>query len=73
MNVGDAFIEFAGMITGAGITQGVVTADSNALILLTSAFGMVLGRLEVMLVLMLIAKSFSNLKGRLRKSESKDR
>ena len=69
MNVADAFIEFAGMITGAGITQGVVTADSNALILLTSACGMILGRLEVILVLMLIAKSFNNIKRRLRKGE----
>ncbi|MGN1227302.1 MAG: TrkH family potassium uptake protein [Christensenellales bacterium] len=61
----DALIEFAGIITGAGLTNGLITAQSSALTLLTSIFGMIFGRLEVILVIMLIVKSFSNFKRRI--------
>lgn len=62
MAIADALVEFAGVITGAGLTEGLITADSSPLTLITSICGMFLGRLEIILVIMLIAKAVSEMK-----------
>ena len=66
MTLTDALLEFSGIITGAGITNGFVLADSSPLTLITSIFGMLLGRLEVVLVVMLLVKRITSFKRRVK-------
>ena len=65
MTFDNASVEFAGIITGAGISNGLITANSGPLTLITSVFGMLIGRLEVVLVVMLIVKRLTNIKRRI--------
>lgn len=61
-SVQDSAFDFASCLGNVGVSVGVVTADSPAIILWTGTIGMLLGRLEIIVVFLAIAKLISQAK-----------
>ena len=61
----DAMFEFASALGTVGISNGLTNANTNAATLIIEMFGMVLGRLEVLIVFIGIASSFHVLENKM--------
>jgi len=57
-SMGDSLFEFASALGTAGLSIGVLTYNSNPIMLWTGSIGMFLGRLEFYVVLIALSKLF---------------